>query len=133
MNKQRMFILIAAVIGIAATFLPWIELPMGSVAGTKGDGWITLLLFTISAVLTVLGQRTSALQGVRLYGAIAPALISGLIALYKILNFSSSMPDSDNPFALAIRSSISVGIGLYLVLIAGLAIPAIGYFLRDSE
>lgn len=133
MNKQRMFILIAAVIGIAATFLPWIELPMGSVAGTKGDGWITLLLFTISAVLTVLGQRTSSLQGVRMYGAIAPALISGLIALYKILNFNSSMPDSDNPFALAIRSSISVGIGLYLVLIAGLAIPAIGYFLRDSE
>ena len=133
MNKQRMFILIAAVVGIAATFLPWIELPMGSVAGTKGDGWITLLLFTISAVLTVLGRRTSSLQGVKLYGVIAPALISGLIALYKILNFNSSMPDSDNPFALAIRSSISVGIGLYLVLIAGLAIPAIGYFLRDSE
>jgi hypothetical protein len=133
MNKQRMFILIAAVVGIAATFLPWIELPMGSVAGTKGDGWITLLLFTISAVLTVLGQRTSSLQGVKMYGAIAPALIAGLVALYKILNFNSSMPDSDNPFALAIRSSISVGIGLYLVLIAGLAIPAIGYFLRDSE
>jgi hypothetical protein len=133
MNKQRMFIVIAAVLGIVATFLPWIELAMGSIAGTKGDGWITLLLFLVSAVLAVLGNRNSSLSGVKLYGAMGPALTAGLIGLYKILNFNSSLPDGDNPFALALRNTMSIGIGLYLVVIAGLAIPVIGYFMRDSE
>jgi hypothetical protein len=133
MNKQRMFILVAAVIGAIATFLPWIELAMGSVAGTKGDGWLTLPLFTISAVLAVLGNRMAPLSGASLYGTMVPALLAGLLGIYKIVDINSSLPSGDNPFALAMRQTMSVGIGLYLVALAGVAVPAIAYFLRDSE
>jgi hypothetical protein len=133
MNKQRMFILVAAVIGVIATFLPWIELAMGSVAGTKGDGWLTLPLFTISAVLAVLGNRMAPLSGASLYGTMVPALLAGLLGIYKIVDFNSSLPSGDNPIILAMRQTMSVGIGLYLVALAGVAVPAIAYFLRDSE
>ena len=62
-----------------------------------------------------------------------PALLSSLIGLYKIIDFNSSLPDGDNPIALGVRSTLSIGIGLYLVVAAGIAVPAIGLFVKDSE
>lgn len=133
MNKQRLFILGAAVLGIIASYLPWISLPMGSVSGLKGDGWLTLILFLVPTVISVLGNRAASLSKTNLYVAMGPALLAGLLGLYKIIDFNSGMPDTDNPFAIAVRSTVSVGIGLYLVVAAGLAVPAIGLFVKDSE
>jgi hypothetical protein len=132
MNKQRLFILAAAVLGIVSSFLPWITLPMGSISGIKGDGWLTLILFLVPTIISVIGNRNGKLTRMNLYIAMGPALLAGLIGLYKIIDFNSSLPDGDNPFALGIRSAMSIGIGLYLVVAAGLAVPAIGLFVKES-
>ncbi len=133
MNKQRLFILGAAVLGIVASFLPWITLPFGSVSGLKGDGWLTLILFLVPTIISILGNRNARLSRTNLYISMGPALLAGLLGLYKIIDFNSSLPDGDNPIALGVRSAMSVGIGLYLVVAAGLAVPAIGLFVKDSE
>ena len=133
MNKQRLFILGSAVLGIVESFLPWINLPFGSVSGLKGDGWLTLILFLVPTIMSVLGNRTTTLSRTNLYICMGPALLSSLIGLYKIIDFNSSLPDGDNPIALGVRSTLSIGIGLYLVVAAGIAVPAIGLFVKDSE
>lgn len=132
MNKQRLFILAAAVVGIVASFLPWITLPMGSISGIKGDGWLTLILFLVPTIISVLGNRNGRLSRTNLYIAMGPALLAGLMGLYKIIDFNTSLPSGDNPFALGIRSAMSIGIGLYLVVAAGLAVPAIGLFVKET-
>lgn len=133
MNKQRLAILIASVIGALGTFMPWVSLPIvGSINGTKGDGYITLLCFLVPIVLSILGNRKTALSGVRMYGAIAGAGISSLIAIYKIIDFNSKMaPASDNPFAQAIASSVSIEYGLYVIAVTGLGVIASAFFVKD--
>jgi hypothetical protein len=135
MNKQRLAILIASVLGALGTFMPWVSLPIvGSINGTKGDGYITLILFCIPIVLSVLGNRNKAISGVRMYAASAGAGISSLIAIYKIIDFNSKMaPASDNPFAQAVASSVSIEYGLYVIAVAGLATIASAFFVKDAQ
>jgi hypothetical protein len=83
--------------------------------------------------MSVLGNRTAHLSRTNLYIAMGPALLAGLLGLYKIIDFNSSLPSGDNPIALGVRSAMSIGIGLYLVVAAGLAVPAIGLFVKDTE
>ena len=46
MHRQRLVIAVVAVIGMLATFMPWVSVPIaGTINGTKSDGWITLALF----------------------------------------------------------------------------------------
>lgn len=133
MNKQRLFILAASVLGIVSSFLPWIELPFGSVSGIKGDGWLTLILFLVPTIISVIGNRRANLTKMNLYISMGPALLAGLMGLYKIIDFNSSLPDGDNPILIGVRSAMSIGIGLYLVVIAGVAVPAIGLFVKDRN
>lgn len=132
MNKQRMFILAASVLGIVASFLPWITLPMGSISGIKGDGWLTLILFLVPTIISVLGNRNGRLSRTNLYIAMGPALLAALIGLYKIIDFNTSLPGGDNPIALGIRNTVSIGLGLYVLVVAGLAVPSIGLFFKES-
>jgi hypothetical protein len=135
MNKQRLAILIASVIGALGTFMPWVKLPfLGTINGTKGDGYITFILFCIPVVISLLGERTSRISGVKLYSAFAGAGISSIIALYKIIDFRSKMGSaSDNPFAQAVASSVSIEYGLYVIALAGIAVIASGIFVKDSN
>jgi len=135
MNKQRIAILVPAGIGVLATFLPWVTMPIvGSVSGASGDGWITLLLFIPAIVITLINDKSQRIEGNLLYGAIIPAGLAGLIGLYYIIDFNSSMSAvtaSAGPFGGAIAASVSVGFGLYLVVLAGIAVPVLAYMIKD--
>ena len=61
MNKQRIGILIAAGLGMLATFMPWLKAPVvGTINGAewKGDGWITFFLFAENTAM-ILSLRQS--------------------------------------------------------------------------
>jgi hypothetical protein len=128
-HKQRMFIVVAAVIGVVSCFLPWVNAPIvGAISGTQGtDGWIVLGLFGLAAGLSLLGERAQPLATGP--GVVAGALgaIAAGVGLWKIIAFHEKMKDlgADNAFAKALSSTVSVGVGLYLVVAAGVAIPII--------
>jgi len=128
-HKQRMFIVVAAVIGVVSCFLPWVNAPIvGAISGTQGtDGWIVLGLFGVAAGLSLLGERAQPMATGP--GVVAGALgaIAAGIGLWKIIAFHEKMKDlgADNAFAKALSSTVSVGVGLYLVVAAGVAIPII--------
>lgn len=135
MSKQRLAILIVSVLGALATFMPWIKVPiLGTINGTKGDGWITLVLFTIPLVITLLNDKTKAVKGGLLYIAIIPSLFAGALGIWKILDFNSKMSDTgDNPFAKALSASVSIEFGLYLVVLAGIALPILALLIKEKE
>lgn len=135
MHKQRTFIAIAAGVGMLATFLPWVHAPIiGAVNGTAGDGWITFVLFAVALVIAVAGARQTALSKPLRFAALAPAGLAGVLGLWKIVGFHAQMSSlaDDNPFAAAMAKTVDVGIGLYLVVVAGVAVPIIALLMRTN-
>lgn len=138
MNKQRLAVLIAAAVGMLASFMPWVKAPLvGSVNGINGaDGWINLVLFAIPLALCLLKDKTQPLKGAFLYGAIAPAIIACIFGVWKIIDFEravSSMSDPSNPFAQALSASVSIEFGLYLVVLAGIALPILAFVVKEDK
>jgi len=129
-HKQRLGILTAAGFGMLGTFLPWVHVPiLGSISGTRGDGWITLLLFVPAVVLSLGGDRSTPLVAGRRAGAVISAGLAGLIGVWKIIDFHGIMADvpKDNPFAEALSMSVQIGAGLYLLIAAGAALGVVAW------
>jgi hypothetical protein len=137
MHKQRIAILIAASIGALGTFLPWVHAPIvGTVPGSSGsDGWITFILFALSIGLCFVGNRKETLKVGFLVGSMVPSLLASIIALIKIIDFNSKMSSAvvDNPFAKAITQTVGIGIGLYLIVLAGIAVLVLGIMFKKSD
>ena len=133
MNKQRLAILIVAGLGALAAFMPWVKAPIvGKINGTEGDGWITLVLFAVPLVISLLKDKTKALKGGLLYGAIIPSLVAGAIGLFDINSIMSDI-GGYNSFAKGLGATVSIEFGLYLVVLAGIALPIFAFLLKDKE
>lgn len=132
MHKQRIAIVAIAAAGAAATFMPWLSAPLiGYVNGSAGDGWITFALFLISLVLGAVGAREAPLARGHLVAAVVPGALAGLFGIWKMVAITSTKTDvGDNPFAQAMVEAVSVQFGLYLVVLAGLALPVAAVMLR---
>lgn len=136
MNKQKLVILIIAVIGMISVFLPWMHMPfVGSVNGAHGWNLIVLALFAVPAVLTLVGERTERLSGNWLYAAIIPGLICSIKGIVAVVRVQSAMSGAgeDNPFAELVSASVSIGFGLILTIVAGIAIAIAAYVVKDQE
>ncbi|MDR3133075.1 MAG: hypothetical protein LBU42_03520 [Prevotellaceae bacterium] len=133
MNKQRLAILIVAAIGVFSSFLPWLSVPfVGTVNGIKGDGWIVLLLFAIPLVISLLKDRTQPLKGGLLWGAVIAGGLAAIVGIFEIVNISSKLSDVGNDFAQAFTDAVSIEIGLYLAIIAGIILPAVALLLKNK-
>lgn len=136
-HKQRRGILIAAILGVTATFLPWVHAPfIGSVAGTAGDGWITLILFLPALIITLCGDSRTAIRGGKRLGLAIPATLAAMHGIWTIVRIQQRKFDtsSDNPLANAMSASVQIGFGLYLLVAAGVAVATVAWFLaKDGE
>lgn len=136
MHRQRLAMTIAAGLGVLATFMPWVNVPLiGSVPGTQGDGWITLVIFAIALLPALANDRARPLVGTQLVAFAAAGAICAAIGIWKILDLKRAMGgiDESNPFAQALSASVSIGFGLYLVVGAGIALVLLGFALKDPE
>jgi len=119
MEKKRKFILIIAVLGMIGTFLPWASAFGFTVSGTAGDGWITLALFAIGGAIAFFnGDKADALKKKVMTGVWIPAALAAIIALLKIFK---SRP-----------AGVSIGIGLWLIAIAGIAQVFVTLFFKGE-
>jgi len=65
MNKQRIALIVASVIGMLAVFMPWASIPIvgtlnGLKAGGEGSGtigYLTLLFFAVSLLIALIGDK----------------------------------------------------------------------------
>lgn len=119
MEKKRKLIVILAAAGMIGTFLPWASAFGFTVSGTEGDGWITLVLFAIGGGMALFsGRRTEPLTRGKLMVVWISAAIAAFLALYKIFT---------------VEGPVKIGIGLWLIAIAGIVQVLQVLFLKGSS
>lgn len=123
MSKQRKAFFIAAGLGLISVFLPWVSVgSFGSVNGTRGDGLIALIGIVIIGLITVLGNLNNPVEKKLL---MANGILFGLMALIALVDMVNLSNVSSKIGAMS--SMVSLGLGLPLLLISGLAGAAIAF------
>lgn len=124
MHKQRLAVIIAAGIGVISTFLPWVSVSMGflgnyTVSGVSmWPGVLTLLMCAGAGVMAFLGDDRNGPIEANFVKFIAGAGgVSFLIILLNVIN--------------ALGTG-GLGFGIWLALLATLAIVAVPFVIKDS-
>jgi hypothetical protein len=130
MHTQRVAIVIASVIGVVATFLPWVtamnEMRKISIDGTHQAvgyvGWFTLLCFGITLTMGLIGEKQQAIsRGTAFYGAIVPSAIAAFVGGVHLMRMLDDLAIGEH-----------LGIGMYLVVLAGIAVLVVAITLREK-
>ena len=122
MHKQRLALIVATLAGIAATFLPWATVMGMTINGTVGDGWISLIIFAIIAILTLLGNKNMPLKGGMLIAAIVMALLALVLGIYEIMNIGKTGGDF-----------VEIGFGLYILVAAAVGCLILPIVIKGGE
>jgi hypothetical protein len=131
MSKQRLFIIIAAVIGLISLFLPWKTVSAGmmgmnmaeSTNGFRDVGIVVFLAFLAAGIISFLGDQTRPLER-NMWFAVLGA--GGAALLFTIIYMTKSGGD-----ALGIVE-VGNGIGLWLALLCSIAVLAFAFLFRGQ-
>jgi hypothetical protein len=126
MSKQRKFILIAAAIGVIATFLPWWTVSVfgftSSVNGFHEMGILSFICFVVAGLMAYLDDQTKNLDKTKWTITLIAGAISTLIILWYILgNNNNSL------------FGATAGFGLYLAGLAALGVVLSAFLFRSPE
>ena len=124
MHKHRIFIIAASAVAILGSFLPWASASAGAlgsmtISGTQGDGWLIIFLAIVSIVLSCLKNYKKPMEKPFAIGVIVIGAIQTIISIIDVINI--------NKYAVNFGGfGISLGFGLILCLLAGIATVATG-------
>jgi asparagine N-glycosylation enzyme membrane subunit Stt3 len=134
LNRQRKFIVLAALAGLIAMFLPWVTVSAGSIFGgpddqsmsisqngMHGSGIIVFLFYICAAGLSLLGDQTRTLEKSAWLGTIAAGAIAVLFTIILLTN----TPTGSMGFAKS-----SIGFGAWISALATISILASAWLLR---
>ena len=125
MHKHRIFIIVAAVLAIISSFLPWGSFNAGaigsySISGTQGgDGWFIIVLSIGAIVLACLPNIASPMNKNFSIGVIVIGALESILTLVNMINvgkFSINFGDY----------GVSIGFGLILAVLASIATVVTG-------
>jgi hypothetical protein len=126
-NEPWLYVaLAAAALAVVAAFLPWITAAtiFGDVSRSGidggGDGVVTAILGVVVAVVAITTRRNEGDRGSGIAIVICALIIVG-ISVYDYFSVNDRINDIDRRYVDA-----SVGIGLYLTIVAGVAGVAAG-------
>lgn len=117
MHRQRLMVLVAAVVGFAGSFMTWISFGGAGIGGWNYYGKFTAICFAVVIFFTLNGNRMRRISSA--WKVIAPALISLFFGSFPIFAGMNKVN------ILFFSSEGSFGFGLYLVILAGIAVPTI--------
>lgn len=128
-SRSNMVVVIGAIVVVLGSFLSWASVSAGgqsvsfSGTGEGGDGVLTLILAlaTGAAAIFLMGRGRARM--------ISIVVGAALILLIAIINISDVSSVGDQFGGLA---DVSIGIGLWLVLIGGVA-AGVGAFLPEGS
>jgi hypothetical protein len=120
LHKQKLYALIAAVVGIIACFLPWWSFGFGgfgvSVNGMHDLGILAFLGFIGAGILSFLGDKTKPFDGQFKMLTAGAFALAALITLIQFL-----------------RVSTGSSFGIWISLLAGIAGAVIVYVLKPEQ
>ena len=133
MHKQRTAVISLSLIGMLATFLPWVTVPIfGAINGTKGDGWISFAFFAIVLLVALSGERAKQFDVRRIIATSLWSLLAAALGIWKMMSFNDVIEKASQD-AGPLADSFSIGLGLYLVVGAGVLLPIIVIVLKDRS
>lgn len=141
MNKQRIAILIACCIGSLASLMNWQDYFLTSTSGVElGYGWFTLGLFSIGGVICLVSNKTKQLTTIEILATIIPAIMATGIAAFayvKLQNTPAPIKKTELDFivelAKSYMSKTTLGVGLYITIVAGVAVPVLAFALKQKK
>ncbi|MBU1238673.1 hypothetical protein KKF84_00360 [Myxococcota bacterium] len=132
MHKQRIAVAALGIIGIIATFLPWVNVPiLGSISAAKAGDWLTLVLYLPIVILAFIGDKKAPLLGKKRIGATILAVLASLIAIVKMSDIKSVVGGEEAMKLLG--DKITIGFGLYIAIGAGFVIAVVAFLLAKGS
>jgi Protein of unknown function (DUF2510) len=131
-NRGGLVVLVGALVLAIGSALAWAKVEAGlfsrSIAGTDGDGKITIAIAAVVGVAALVGMLRAPVSG----GAVILALVGGIaaggVAVYDIVNVNNKIDEVSSATSLV---TASVGIGLY-VCVGGAAMIVVGALMVSS-
>jgi hypothetical protein len=137
MHKQRIAIILSAIAGIIAVFLPFIKsfyFSVSLIEVSNAIGYIIILLFIISLTLALGDNHNFPINNSRFHITVLIGILPSILTLFVmsknkigIINVSNISSNSTS------FNFSSFGIGLHLIFIASLAILLLGNILNVKE
>ena len=135
MNKQRFAVIIVALIGLIATFLPWYKIvQLGTISGMSSSGWF--IMFIIVIILALRKDLHEDLSMGISWSITICSLLASFVVLWKIIDVWFAQ---EGMFSLGggmegiLGSQVSIAYGAWIVTIAGVVIPFAAYLFRDRS
>lgn len=135
MNRQRFAIIIVAIIGMIATFLPWYKIvEVGTISGMSSSGWFTFIMFVIVIILALRKNMQEDMSMGISWSVTIFSLLASFVVLWRMIDVWFA---KEGMFSLGgnmdniMGSQVTVGFGAWIVAIAGICIPFAAYLFRD--
>ena len=127
MNKQRFAVIIVALIGLIATFLPWYKIvQLGTISGMSSSGWFTFIMFIIVIILALRKDLHEDLSMGISWSITICSLLASFVVLWKIIDVWFAQEGM-------LGSQVSIAYGAWIVTIAGICVPFAGYLFRNKS
>lgn len=135
MNRQRFAVIIVAIIGMIATFLPWYKImEVGTVSGMSSSGWFTFIMFIIVIILALRKNMQEDMSMGISWSVTIFSLLASFVVLWRMIDVWFA---KEGMFSLGgnmdniMGSQVTVGYGAWIVVIAGVCIPFAAYLFRN--
>lgn len=137
MNRQRFVVVILAIIGMIATFLPWYRIQqLGSLSGMSSSGWFTFIMFIIVIILALRKNLHEDVSMGISWSITIFSLIASFVVLWRMIDVWFA---KEGMFSLGghmngiLGSQVRVAYGAWVVVIAGICIPFAAWLFRDRS
>lgn len=136
MNKQRFAVIIVAIIGMVATFLPWYRfMNMDTLTGISSSGWFTFIMFVVVVVLALRKNLKEDISMGISWSMTMCSLLASFAVLWKIIDIFFA---KEGMFSLGgnmhgiMGSQVTVEYGAWVVVVAGICVPLAAFLFRDK-
>ncbi len=138
MHKQRLAGIIAGIISLAGTLLPWVSnVPVvNNVSGTSWlIGWVVLLSSCLSIFFYLSGDDKAEAKKTAVFIGLISGVLTIAISLYKLVNIQSEINLMKEKFSVCQgwANDISFGFGLYLVIAGGILQILVAILMRPKK
>lgn len=137
MNKQRFAVIIVAIVGMIATFLPWYKIvQVGSVSGMSSSGWFTFVMFVIVIVLAFRKNLHEDISMGISWCITICSLLASFVVLWRMIDVwfaKEGMFSLGGGMAGILGSQVSIGYGAWVVVAAGICVPFAAYLFRNKS
>jgi hypothetical protein len=133
MHIQRILVISLSFLGIISVFLPWLSfeslLLEYSENGLERNGWFIIFLFALCIILSILKDLNHTIGVGFKAGIILCSILACSIVIIDVLTLNN---ETDNLVGNFLKTSTSVGVGVYLLIISGLSIPLVILLFRNK-